>query len=62
MSRIKDYTGHTFHKITVLGMTRSDGTRGGTGWKVRGFCGKEVEDWHRAIGSQNKRTCGWTKE
>ena len=58
MSRIKDYTGHTFHKITVLGISRSDGTRAGTWWNVRCFCGNEVEYSHKAIASQNKRTCG----
>lgn len=62
MSRIKDYTGHTFHKITVLGMTRSDGTNAGTWWKVRCFCGAEVEFSHSDIAGQYKRTCGCARK
>lgn len=62
MSRIKDYTGHTFHKITVLGTTRTDGTNTGTWWKVRCFCGTEVEFSHADIAGQYKRTCGCARK
>lgn len=58
MSRIKDYTGHTFHKITVIGISRTDGTNKGTWWNVRCFCGNEVEYSHKDIAGQYKRTCG----
>lgn len=62
MSRIKDYTGHTFHKITILGVSRTDGTNTGTWWNVRCFCGNEVEYSHKDIAGQYKRTCGCGKK